>query len=106
MQGQMTGWIYSGYNSKQGFNFTTEINFDPGFLCIAQTELSYVSGGGLVEAGIAEIRFRDDPAGPETPISFPGWEHTVVQSNMTSVTFGTGVGAGQECYAVWNVFFW
>jgi hypothetical protein len=89
--------------------FTTEVNFEFGFLCIAQNTLSSVSGGGAHMAGIAEIAFRDQPDGPNIPINFgdwTSWPSTVVQQNLVSVTFGTAVGGNQSCVSVCNVFLW
>jgi hypothetical protein len=108
MKGMSSYWVYSGYNSGSGVTYTYQVNFSPRYT-VAQTSIFYVSGGGLHKVGIAGYRHRPTPDGPEQSVNFgtwPGWPGYVYQDRMTSVTFGTAVGAKQECTMIGNLFFW
>jgi hypothetical protein len=108
MKGMSSIWIYSGYNSKVGVTYTTEVNFSPRYT-VAQASIFEVSGGGLHKTGVAGYRYRPTPDGPEQSVNFgswPAWRGYVYRDRMTSVTFGTAVGARQSCRVIGNMFFW
>ena len=108
MNGMTSVWIYSGYNSGSGFSYTHEWNFPPAFV-VAQASFYYVTGEGLHKAGIVSYRHRPDPSGPEQSVSFgnwPSWQPYIYVDRLSSVTFGTVVGARQECSMLGNIFFW
>jgi len=109
MKGMSSMWIYSGYNSKKGFGYTHEWNFEPGFFVVAQAGLHGVSGEGLHHCGIVSYRHRPDPKGAEIPVhlgEWPTWAGYIYVNNATSVTFGSAVGARQELYMWGNLYFW
>lgn len=108
MNGMTSAWVYSGYNSDHGVSFSYEVNFPPTFT-VAQATLSYVTGGGLHKVGIVGFRHRPTADGPEQSVNhgdWPTWPEFVYVDRMTSVTFGTTVGAQQECTMIGNLFFW
>jgi hypothetical protein len=108
MKGMLTREFYSGYNSDDGISFTFEVNFPPSF-GVAQASFYYVTGGGLHKAGIVGYRHRPENNGAEQTVNFgdwPTWPGCIYVDKLTSVTFGTAVGAEQECSTLANVFFW
>jgi hypothetical protein len=109
MQGMMSRWLYSGYNSDNGIVFTFEVNYDPGFFVVAQSTFCQVHGGGAHATGIAAYNYRDTPDGPDITVNlgdWPSWDHFTYRQGMTSTTFGIAVGANQEAVATCNLFFW
>jgi len=109
MQGMMSRWLYSGYNSNNGSSGTVEVDYSPGFFVVAQSTLRVVDGGGAHITGIAAYRYRDTPNGPDIPVNLGGptsWAADIYRQNMTSTTFGISVGARQEATAVCNIFLW
>src|SRR5262245_49327098 len=101
-------WIYSGYNSDHGFSYTHEWNVSPQYT-VAQASFNYVTGEGLHKTGIVRYRHRPTADGPEQTVNYgdwPSWPSYVYQNRLTSITFGTAVGAHQECSMLGNLFFW
>ena len=108
MNGMTSAEAYSGYNSGQGVNYSFEMNIPPTFT-VAQASLYYVAGGGLHKTGIVGFRHRPTANGSELSVNYgawPSWPGSVYVDRMTSVTFGTAVGAEQDFTMVANLFFW
>ena len=108
MRGMSSVWIYSGSNSDSGIVYTHEWNISPQY-CVAQASFNRVDGSGAHGTGIAAYRYRPTPDGPEQSVSLGdwlSWPAYVYVDRMTSVTFGTAVGADQECKMLGNLFYW
>ncbi|HEX5757787.1 MAG TPA: hypothetical protein VF121_01190 [Thermoanaerobaculia bacterium] len=91
-----------------GLIWTTEVNFEPSFT-VAQVALSRTSGDGTHAVGIAGIRFRPVPGGPEQSQSFGGWWQWPAmfgRESMTSVTIGMALGSEQAASGYWTLYFW
>src|SRR5438128_996451 len=98
MNGMMSVWIYSGYNSDEGIVYTHEWNFSPQY-AVMQASLLEVDGEGAHGTGVAGYRYRATPDGPETNVvidSWRAWAPYAYVDRASSVTFGSAVGAHQE----------
>ena len=108
MNGMSSVWIYSGWDPDNGITYTHEWNFGPSYT-VAQASFYGVDGGGAHHTGVAGYRFRPDPNGPEQVVNFgdwPSWAPYIYVDQVSSVTFGTAVGADQEAYMLGNLFWW
>lgn len=85
---------------------TKEINFAPAPVFVTAA-LSYTSGGGAQFAGIASIRSRPNPDGPEVPEFFGQWfewRSTIFRPRLTSVTLGLATGKDQGAQGLFTFF--
>lgn len=108
MNAMNSGGLYSGYNPDHGVSFTNEVNFAPNYT-VAQASFYGVDGEGLHHTGVTAYRFRPNPTGPEQAVNLGGWQSwapCVYINQASSVTFGVVVGAKQEAYVLYNLFFW
>ena len=108
MNSMTSGYLYSGYNSDHGLSYTYEVNFGPAYT-VGQASFHGVDGDGLHHTGVAAYRFRPDPNGPEQTVNLGAWKSWapyIYVNQASSVTFGIAVGAKQEAYVLFNLFFW
>jgi hypothetical protein len=111
MKSMSSGSAYSGYNSDNGVDYTSEWDFAPSYT-VAQVSLYGLSGGGLHHAGVISYRYRPDPNGQDIivgigdPNNWGSWAPYIYVDQCTGVTFGAAGGAEQDLYVLVNLFFW